>query len=159
MRRMLWMKRIVFFLVVVMGVAMLAEAAWADPVGTASGFQFVTAKVFPADETAQQTYRTTDGIGFRADYFDPNLACQGVPPVLAQLFIFTAEGLFMKQVSMSNGAGFFGAKYRGVFTAFASAASIPLAPGSYTATILVRDCTDTNSIVLAPFLTFRVVAP
>jgi hypothetical protein len=159
MKRNAWLRQAGFSAVVVAAVAMLTGVAWADPVGTASVFQFVTAKVFPADETAQQTYRTTDEIGFRADYFDPNLVCAGVAPVLAQLFIFTAEGLFVKQVSMSNGPGFFGAKYRGVFDSFATAGSIPLTPGSYTATILVRDCTNMNSIVLTPFLSFRVVAP
>ena len=128
--------------------------------GTASVFQIVSASIFNADSSAnQQTYRTVDGIGFRADYYDPNPACAGVAPVLAQLFIFTAEGLFQKQFSLSNGPGLFGAKYRGVFTSFGSAASIPLAPGSYTATFLVRDCANTNSIVLAPFLTFRVITP
>jgi hypothetical protein len=156
MKRAWWMKQLGVSLV---SVAMLAGMAWADPTGTASVFQFVQAKVFPADETAQQTFRTTDVIGFRADYFDPNPACQGIAPVLAQIFLFTAEGLFVQQFSASNGPGFFGAKYRGVFRSFVSAALIPLAPGSYTAAFLVRDCTNTNSIVLAPFLTFRVVAP
>jgi hypothetical protein len=160
MKRVWGMKQVGFCLVVVAGVAMLAGLAQADPVGTASVFQFVQAKVFPADETAQQSFRTTDVIGFRADYFDPNPACAGVAPVLAQLFLFTAEGLFVQQFSASNGVGLSGGpKYRGVFKSFASAASIPAAPGSYTAAFLVRDCTNTNSIVLAPFLTFRVVAP
>jgi len=155
MKRTWWMTQAGCGIVVVVAVAMLAEVAWAEPVGTASVFQFVDAKVFPADETAQQTFRTTDEIGFRADYFDPNPACQGVAPVLAQLFIFTAEGLFVQQVSASNGPGFFGAKYRGVFTG----PSGPLSPGSYAATFLVRDCANTKSIVLRDFLSFRVVAP
>ena len=159
MKRAWWVKHVEFCFIAVVGVGMLDGTAWADPPGTASVFQFLTAKVFPADEGAQQYFRTTDSVGFRADYFDPNPACQGVAPVLAQLFIFTAEGHFEKQVSVSNGPGSFGAKSRGVFTQFASAASIPLAPGSYTAAFLVRDCADMNSIVLAPFLRFRVVAP
>ena len=157
MKRKLWAKQVGSCLLVA---AMFTATAYADPVGTASVFQFVQAKVFPGDETAQQTYRTTDAIGFRADYFDPNPECAGVAPFLAQLFIFTAEGLFVKQFSLSNGPGFGpSTKYRGVFTSFASAASIPLTPGSYTAAFLVRECTNTNSIVLAPFLTFREVAP
>ena len=158
MKRVFWVKQTGFCSVVVLTVSLLAGAAWADPIGTASVFQFLQAKVFPADETAQQTFRTTDVIGFRADYYDPNPACVGVAPVLAELFVFTAEGLFVKQFSMSN-SGSVGSKFRGVFRSFASAAAIPLTPGSYTAAFLVRDCTNANSIVVAPFLTFRVVAP
>ncbi len=155
MKRKLWAKQVGSCLLVV---AMFTATAYADPVGTASVFQFVDAKVFPADETAQQTFRTSDEIGFRAVYFDPNPACAGVAPFLAQLFIFTAEGLFLAQISAGIDAGGV-SKYRGVFQSFASAASIPLTPGSYAATFLVRDCANTKSIVLMPFLSFRVVAP
>jgi len=159
MKRVHWMKRLGLGFAVVIAVAILSESAWADPVGTASTFQFVNAFVFNVGEIPQQTFRTTDVIGFRADYFDPNPACQGVAPILAQLFLFTAEGLFVGQFSAGNGIGLFGANYRGVFTSFASAASIPLAPGSYAATFLVRDCTNTKSIVVRDFLSFAVVAP
>ncbi len=160
MARTSWMKEMGLCFVVVLTVAMLAGVAWADPIGTASVFQFVTAKVFPADETFQHIFRTSDLIGFRADYFDPNPACAGVAPVLAQLFIFTAEGQFVQQFSASNGPGLVAStKYRGVFNSFTSAASIPLAPGSYIASFLVRNCTNTDSIVVTPPLTFRVAAP
>jgi hypothetical protein len=152
MKRASWTKQVVFCLI---AVAVSAGVAWADPIGTASVFQFVQAVTLNDPDVPQQTFRTSDGISFRADYFDPNPACQGVAPVLAQLFIFTAEGLFVQQFSASNGAGFAGPKSRGVF----SGPSIPLTPGSYAAAFPVRDCANTKSIVLRDFVSFRVVAP
>ncbi len=58
-----------------------------------------------------------------AIYFDPTPACAGVAPVLAQLFIFTAEGQFVQQFSASNEGSGFGSKYRSVFKVFLPGAS------------------------------------
>jgi hypothetical protein len=117
----------------------------------------VDAFTLNVDEIPQQTFRTSDGLFFQAIYFDPNPACQGVAPALAQLFLFTAEGLFVQQFSAVNFVSL-GGKYRGVFNSF-TPAGIGLTPGSYTATFLVRECANTKSIVLRDFLSFRVVAP
>jgi hypothetical protein len=155
MKRVSWVKQVGICLVAML---MLVGVARADPVGTSSVFQFVRfASYLAGPSTNQQVFLTTDFIGFRADYFDPNPACAGVAPVLAELFIFTAEGLFKAQISTSNGPGLDpGAKYRGVFHVL-SPGFLP--PGSYTATYLVRDCANTDSIVRVPFLAIRVVAP
>lgn len=159
MKRTWWVKQVGYYFGVVAAVAILTGPAWATPVGTADVYQIVGAFTFNAAEEEQKTFRTTDEIGFRADYYDPNPVCTGAAPFFAQLFIFNSEGVFLQLFSASNGVGFAGPKSRGVFTSFASAASISLTPGTYTAAFLVRDCTNTKSIVLTPFLTFRVVAP
>ncbi len=105
----------------------------------------------------QRTFLTTDPITFEATYFDPAEACAGAGPVFVQWFLFSLEGVFQAG-QLPTGSDPFspGSKYRLLFLDLSPAS---LAPGSYRFTFLVRDCTNTNSVVLPEFLTFRVVAP
>jgi hypothetical protein len=140
-------------------VTALGGMAWADPTGTADVLQYVDAFVHRG-ASRQQTFLTTDVLDIEAVYYDPNLSCANLPPTFAQVFLFNSEGLVAADViTASTFPTTLGPKYRVVFHEFASVASIPLSPGVYYATILVRDCTNTKSIVLTGFLKFRVLAP
>lgn len=150
-----WVKRLGLCLVVVMAVAMLAGLAWADPTGTANVFQFVQAFVHKG-ASFQHTFQTGEEVDVEAIYYDPNPACAGVSPVLAQLFIFDSVGRFQQMVSMSDFPSGLGAKYRVLFKDFPG---LVVTPDTYHLTILVRNCTNTDSIVLIPFLTVRQTAP
>ena len=147
-----WMKPLGFSLV---AVAVLAGMAWADPTGSANVFQFVEA--FTNRGTSlQHTFHTGDELDIEAVYYDPNPACAGVSPVLAQLFIFDSVGLFQAVLPMSDFTTSLGPKYRVLFRAFPG---LSVAPDTYHFTILVRNCTNTASIVLVPFLSIRVTSP
>jgi hypothetical protein len=155
MKQVWWMKQVGICLV---ALTMLTGVAWADPIGTASVFQFVSFFAFNDVEVPQQVFRSTDNIGFRAVYFDPNADCAGVAPVLARLIILTAEGRVITQISAFHDELVGGQKTHGVFVNVTPASSL-LVPGSYYATYVVRECSNTFSTVLTPFLPFRVVAP
>ncbi|MGH7411944.1 MAG: S8 family peptidase [Candidatus Methylomirabilis sp.] len=104
----------------------------------------------------QRTFLTTDVISFQATYYDNVPACAGVAPKFVQLFLFNLEGKFILQ----DAAGSFpvspGSKHRTLSKDFAPGA---LAAGEYKFSFLVRDCTNTRSVVLPEFVTFRVIGP
>jgi len=158
MKRGCWVKPIGFGVV---GIAMLAGVAWADPIGAANLRQIVDGALRGQPGGGNwRTFLTTDTVSFEASYYDPNPACDGVAPTFVQLFLFTQEGRFVQTFDATSGADsppF--SKYRDLVKSFASVASIPLAPGSYKWTFLVRDCTNTKSVVLPEFVTFSVFAP
>lgn len=107
--------------------------------------------------SAQRTFLTTDPITLEATYFDPNAACAGPGPVLVQWFLFNLEGVFQAG-QLPTGSDPFspGSKHRLLFLDLGPGS---LAPGSYRFTFLVRDCTNTESVVLPEMPTFGVVAP
>lgn len=156
MKRVWWMKQLGVSLV---SVAMLAGAAWADPTGTANLPQILFPRTGPLGAGDQRTFRTTDSIFFQALYYDDNAACNGVSPNFVQLFLFNAQGKFIQQFDAGSfpDSGSLGGRL--LFKSFASAASVPLAPGGYGFTFLVRDCMNTKSIVLPGIVTFSVFAP
>jgi hypothetical protein len=150
------MKHMGFGLVVVMAVAMLPQGYWADPIGTVDVPQILDAETFDGT-SPQRTFRTTDGnITFNATYYDNDAACSGVQPTFAQIFVFNLEGLFINQFTAGAAGTASGPKYKilnfGIDASFFGA-------GSFRFTFLVRDCTNTKSVVLPEFVTFRVVAP
>jgi len=152
-----WMTQAGCGIVVVVAVAMLAGVAWADPVGTADVPQILDAETF-AGTSSQRTFRTTDGnINFNATYYDNNAACSGEAPTFTQIFVFNLEGLFINQFTAgATGIASQGPKYQ--LLNIGIDASI-FGAGSFKFTFLVRDCTDTKSVILPELVTFRVVAP
>lgn len=104
----------------------------------------------------QRTFLTTDPITFEATYFDPAPACAGVAPTFVQLFMFNTEGLFILQVNANSNPFSAGSKFR---TLSMNLPPGTLGAGSYKFTFLVRDCSNTKSVVLPQLLTFDVTAP
>lgn len=156
MKRTWWVKQVGFCLVVVAAVAMLPQGAWADPIGTADVPQILDAETFDG-ASPQRTFRTTDGnISFNATYYDNNAACSGVAPTFTQLFVFNLEGLFINQFTAGAANTGLGPKYKILNIGIDASA---FGVGSFRFTFLVRDCTNTKSVVLPEFVTFRVVAP
>lgn len=156
MKRAWLMKQVGFCLAVV---AMLAGVAWADPSGTANVLQILNAKtVRSTGSSEQRTFRTTDGnILFTASYYDDNLVCVGVSPVLIQFFAFNSEGVLVRESNLTGEGPSAGSHYTNVNIGLD--ASTFGGPGTYSYSYLIRDCTDTKSVVLTPFGTFRLVAP
>jgi hypothetical protein len=158
------MKRVVGFRSAwfcLVAVAVSASVAWATPKGTADRPQVMQGATNSSGP--QSTFRTTDNILFEAYYYDNNAACDGVAPTFVQLFLFNQEGLFIGQFDAgSSPVNFFqdpSTKYRRLGKSFSHVASIPLVPGDYKFTFLVRDCTNAKSLVLPEFTVFSVVAP
>ncbi len=156
MKRGWWMKCIGFCLVAMM---MLAGVAWADPVGTANVPQVLNARTVRSTNSSQQrTFRTTDGnILFTATYYDDQDACVGVAPVLIQFFAFNSEGVLVRQADLTGEGPALGS--HNTFLNVGLDASTFAGPGTYSYSYLIRDCTNTRSLVLTPFETFRLVAP
>ena len=160
MNRTAWLKSVGFCLVVV---TTLPGIGWADPVGTADRPQVLNPGTFDLNGSTQSTFLTTDGIGFVALYYDPNPACEGVPPRFAQLFLFNLEGLYIDTFGADtfpiSPQGIPAPKYRLLLKVFLPVTSIPVTPGDYKFTFLVRDCLDMKSVVLPEFVVFSVFAP
>jgi len=150
MKRAVWVTHVGVFLVVV---AMLARAAWADPSGPGDVPQIMGAFTH-IGFAPQATFLTTDSIVFAATYYDNKAACSGVAPTFAQLFVFNSEGVFILQLNAANSPSSQGPKYQSLLEGIG-----PRAAGSYKFTFLVRDCTNTTSVVLPEFVPFRVIAP
>jgi hypothetical protein len=134
---------------------LLAGVASAAPEGAANVPQIqlgFTQRPF----SLQRTFLTTESITFEATYYDPASACTGMLPVLTQLLIFNPQGLLVAQFTASPTASPFGPKYQLLTTTFAAGL---LGPGTFVFTFLVRDCTDTRSIVLLEAPTFTVFNP
>ncbi len=104
----------------------------------------------------QRTFLTTDSIAFRAIYSDNASACIEVAPTFVQLFVFNVEGRFILQTNAGSTPLGAGSKSR---TLSIDLPPGTLAPDSYIFTFLVRDCTNTKSVMLPEFLTFRVIGP
>jgi len=104
----------------------------------------------------QRTFLTTDPITFVATYFDNSVACAGVPPRFVQLFLFTLEGELIQQDAASSFPPSLGSQHRTLYKAFAPGV---LTPADYNFSFVVRDCTNTRSIMLPEVVTFRVLAP
>lgn len=137
-------------------VAILARGVWSAPTGAANVPQIQFFELNnPNTGDSQRIFRTTDPIQFRAAYHDPLPACDGVAPTFVQLFVFTAEGRFIGQFDGTSFASF-GSQSREIRRGLAAGA---LAIGTYKFTFLVRDCTNTKSVVQPELLTFRVIAP
>ena len=104
----------------------------------------------------QRTFLMTDSIAFEATYVDNTVACAGIPPKSVQLLLISLEGRFLQQ----DAAGSFPlsprSKHRTLFKDYAPGV---LPPDEYRFSFLVRDCTNTKSVVLPEFVTFRVVVP
>ena len=149
-----WTKKVLSGLTVA---AVLGGVAWGAPTGSANVAQIlggVTAD--PNGGERQRTFLTTDPITFNATYYDNNAACGGVAPTLVQLFLFNSEGVFIQQLNAQSDPMAFGPTYRSLYQLVA-AGTLPA--DSYQFTFLVRDCTNTKSVVLPIFPTFRVIAP
>ena len=159
MRRAWRVKQLGFSFVVAFVVAMLAGVAWADPVGTANVPQILNAKTVRSTGLSEQrTFRTTDGnIFFTATYYDNNNACAGVAPVLLKFFAFNSEGVLVRESDLTGEGPGAGSHYTGINVGID--ASTFAGPGTYSYSYLIRDCTNTISLVLTPFETFRLVAP
>jgi len=157
MKRMSWMTEVLFSLGIIV---MHAGGAWAGgPTGAANLPQISRGQTLVGNLTS--TALTNQGILFRAEYYDPAPACDGVAPTFVQLFLFTQEGDFVGQFDGSSDAESAPelSKFRSLTKSFGSISSIPLAPDSYKWTFLVRDCTNATSVVLPELLTLRVFAP
>lgn len=136
---------------------LLSGVAWGDPIGPANVPQVQlgsTERLFPL--SLQRTFLTTETIVFEATYYDPSSTCAGVIPTLVQLFVFNPEGLLVAQFDAGATASPFGQNYQLLTITFGAGL---LGPGTYKFTFLVRDCTDTKSLVLPEFPTFRVFNP
>jgi len=159
MKRAWWLKHVGFCFIAVVGVAMLDGTAWADPLGTANVLQILNAKtVRSTGSSEQRTFRTTDGnIVFTATYYDDQAACIGVQPFLLQFFAFNSEGVLVRFSDLTGEGPGAGSHYTNVNVGID--ASTIAGPGTYSYSYLIRDCTNTKSIVLTPFGTFRLVAP
>jgi len=83
-RRAPWMKTIVFLLGALW---LLSGIAWADPT-TPQIMNFLST----GDAGESRTFTTGETFAMFATYFDSNLACVGVPPVLLQMLFFNLEG-------------------------------------------------------------------
>lgn len=160
MKRAWWAKHVRFCLVVV---AMLAGTAWADPLGTANVTQILNAKtVRSTGSSEQRTFRTTDGnILFTATYYDDRVGCVGVAPALLQFFAFNSEGLLVLGADLTGEGPGAGSHYTNINVGIdaGTIAAFGGGPGTFSYSYLIRDCTNTRSLVLTPFGTFRVVAP
>lgn len=136
---------------------LLSGVAWSDPVGPADVPQVLlgsTERQFPL--SLQRTFVTTETIILEATYYDPSATCAGLIPRLVQLFVFNPEGLLIAQFNAVATASGFGPKYQFLTVTFGAGL---LGPGTYKFTFLVRDCTDSKSLVLPEFPTFRVLNP
>ena len=136
---------------------LLSGIAWADPT-TPQIMNFIST----GDSGESRTFTTGENIAMIATYFDPNLACVSVPPVLLQMLFFNLEGQLLFTCTTDTPtcelASFefeAGSKYRGIVGIFAPGA---LAPGAYDPYVLVRDCLSVNIFVLKG-QTIRIVAP
>jgi hypothetical protein len=153
-----WSKQRGVWLVAIVALAMLGPTAWAAPVGTANLPQILSPVTFPGGGGGfQRTFLTTDSIIFIATYYDDNPACAGVAPTFVQLFLFNAQGRFIQQFDGSSNPDAPGD--RTLIASIGPIASIPLPPGGYGFTFLVRDCTNTKSVVGPGITTFSVFAP
>ena len=155
MKRASWMTQAGRGIVVAVAVAILAGVAWADPTGNANVPQiqfFANSNV--AGGFTQRTFLTTDPIRIRAIYYDPLLACDGVAPTFVQLFVFTAEGRFLGQFDGTSSA--FSASNSKSRELQISLAAGTLPAGTFKFTFLVRDCTNTKSVVQPALLTLSV---
>jgi len=156
-RRAPWMKTIVFLLGALW---LLSGIAWAEPT-TPQIMNFFSTGV-TVDTQESRTFTTGETVAMFATYFDSNLACVEVPPVLLQMLFFNLEGqlLFTCTTDTPTCELFSlefdtGSKYRQIFGIFEPGA---LAPGAYDPYVLVRDCTNVNIFVLKGH-TIRVIAP
>jgi len=143
--------------VTLIAVLLLTGSAWADPTGSADLHQIMagsTERQFPL--SLQRTFLTFEAIVLEATYYDPSAFCVGPNPRFAQLFVFNPEGLLISVFTPSVTSSTLGFRYRVLTVGFLASL---LGPGTYKFTFLVRDCTDTKSVVLPEFLTFRVLNP
>lgn len=156
MKPTVWMKQVGFCLVVI---AMMAEVAYADPTGPANVPQItesVTGPPGPPSIPPQRTFLTTDFIAVRGTYYDPNPTCAGVAPTFAQTYVFDLQGVVLFTFPAFGTPSSLGAKYRDLGVSFPAS---NLGPGAYKYTFLVRDCTNTMSVVQPEFITFAVLSP
>ncbi len=156
MKSTVWMKQVGFCLVVI---AMMAEVAYADPTGSANVPQIVEGVTGPPGLPPilpQRTFLTTDFIAVRGTYYDPNPACASVAPTLAQTFVFNLQGVVLFTFPAFGSPSSLGAKYRDLGVSFPAT---NLGPGAYKYTFLVRDCTNTISVVQPELITFAVLSP
>jgi hypothetical protein len=148
------MKTIVFLLGALW---LLSGIAWADPT-TPQIMNFLS-----TGETGEsRTFTTGETFVMFATYFDPNLACVGVPPVLLQMLFFNLEGQLLftcttdtPTCELDSIEFDVGSKYHTIFGIFTADA---LAPGAYDPYVLVRDCTNVNIFVLRG-QTIRLITP
>ena len=159
MKRARLMKQLGLGFAVVITVAMVFETAWADPTGPADLPQIMGGQTTGPGGARQRTFRTTDPIGFQAVYYDNAPGCAGLAPTYVQLLVFTLEGKFIGGVFGGSSAFGPGSKYRSLSLGFGSVAAVPLAPGSYRFTFVVRACDNLRAVVLPDFVTFQVFAP
>jgi hypothetical protein len=153
-RRAPWMKTIVFLLGALW---LLSGIAWADP-ATPQIMNFLST----GDTGESRTFTTGETFAMFATYFDSNLACVGVPPVLLQMLFFNLEGQLLftcttdtPTCELDSIEFDVGSKYRTIFGIFEPGA---LAPGAYDPYVLVRDCTNVNIFVLRG-QTIRLITP
>jgi hypothetical protein len=155
MKRTWWMKQVGFCFVAVVGLAMLAGAAWADPTGGSDVPQILNVRTFKGEGGSEQrTFLTTDPVTFEATYYDPFPGCADVAPAFVQWFVFNLEGEFKGgQVPAGSDAFSPGSKYRLLFKDFDADF---FAPGQYRLAFLVRSCDDEISVVLPEFPAINV---
>jgi hypothetical protein len=148
------MKTIVFLLGALW---LLSGIAWAEPT-TPQIMNFLST----GDAGESRTFTTGETFAVFATYFDSNLACVGVPPVLLQMLFFNLEGQLLftcttdtPTCELDSFDPDVGSKYRQIFGIFEPGA---LQPGSYDPYVLVRDCANVNIFVLKGH-TIRIIAP
>jgi len=117
--------------------------------------QVLNLKTLDGSGSEQQTFLPTDPIHVEATYFDPNLACAGVPPVLLQLLLFNPEGHLLYTFAAGSETLSAGSKSRLLFSDLLPGA---LPAGTYQHVFLVRDCTNVN-IFVSGFQAIRVLTP
>jgi len=146
-----WMKTIVFLLGALL---LLSGIAWAEPT-TPQIMNFLST----GDTGESRTFTTGETF---ATYFDSNLDCVGVPPVLLQMLFFNLEGQLLftcttdtPTCELDSFEFDLESRYRQIFGLFAPGA---LAAGAYDPNVLVRDRTNVNIFVLKG-QTIRVIAP
>ncbi len=154
----LWITRMALCFAIV---AILAGVAWADPIGTANRPQIMNGFTHAGAPSVsiQRTFRTIDSIAFEATYYDSNAACSGAAPTSIALLILDLEGRLLVSSPALSFPSPQGPKYRVLFNSFLSVAAIPLAPGAYRWTYLLRDCVNSFDIVLPDAPSFSVFAP
>jgi len=153
-RRAPWMKTIVFLLGALW---LLSGIAWAEPT-TPQIMNFSST----GDTGESRTFTPGETIAMFATYFDSNLDCAGVPPVLLQMLFFNLEGQLLFTCTTDTPTCELdtiefdvGSKYRTIFGIFEPGA---LLPGAYDPYVLVRDCTNVNIFVLRG-QTIRLITP
>ena len=126
------------------------------PAGSTAVPQMLAGSTSTDGIVPQRTFLTTDPIAFRAIYIDNASACSEVAPTFVQFFVLNVEGRFILQTNAESTPLGAGSKSR---TLSIDLPPGSLAPDSYLFTFLVRDCTNTKSVILPEFLTFRVISP